>query len=188
MAKTPVQDRSRDRVARMVVAFAELLDEVGYDQATTTAVAQRSGSAVGSVYQFFRNRDELAEALRDRLAFILVDKTVERMEKRESTNKDAADKVTLSECFADLHRAMEDMHRNQAGATHVPVRAPWVAQELAPLFKPYCAHPDEDIYSYVLVAVASSAACVKAALADPAHGMDILGLCQWSLEELGRDV
>ncbi|MGR8011429.1 TetR family transcriptional regulator [Streptomyces hypolithicus] len=63
MRRTPVQQRSADRLARILDACAELLDEVGYDDLSTRAVAVRAGVPIGSVYRFFGNKRALADAL-----------------------------------------------------------------------------------------------------------------------------
>jgi AcrR family transcriptional regulator len=59
----PVQGRSVARVARMLDACAELVDELGYDGLTTTLLAERAGVAIGSVYQFFPDKRAVVQAL-----------------------------------------------------------------------------------------------------------------------------
>ena len=61
--RAPVQARSADRVARMLDAAAELLDEVGPEALTTSAIAVRAGVSVGSLYQYFPDKHAVVEAL-----------------------------------------------------------------------------------------------------------------------------
>ncbi|MFD9483539.1 TetR family transcriptional regulator [Streptomyces sp. NPDC059991] len=63
LRRAPVQQRSAERLSRILDACAELLDETGYDELSTRAVAQRAGVPIGSVYRFFSNKRALAEAL-----------------------------------------------------------------------------------------------------------------------------
>jgi AcrR family transcriptional regulator len=63
LRRVPVQGRSVARVARMLDACAELVDEVGYDGLTTTLLAERAGVAIGSVYQFFPDKRAVVQAL-----------------------------------------------------------------------------------------------------------------------------
>lgn len=63
MRRTPVQERSAARVQRMLDAAAALLDEVGYEATTTSAIAARAGVSVGSLYQFFPDRRAVLQAL-----------------------------------------------------------------------------------------------------------------------------
>ncbi|MFB7371023.1 TetR family transcriptional regulator [Streptomyces sp. NPDC056222] len=66
LRRTPVQQRSAERLARILDACAELLDETGYEQLSTRAVAVRAGVPIGSVYRFFGNKRAMADALAQR--------------------------------------------------------------------------------------------------------------------------
>ncbi|GAA2668315.1 hypothetical protein GCM10009864_42610 [Streptomyces lunalinharesii] len=63
LRRAPVQRRSAQRLARILDACAELLDETGYEELSTRAVAGRAGVPIGSVYRFFPNKRAMAEAL-----------------------------------------------------------------------------------------------------------------------------
>lgn len=63
LRRVPVQGRSVARVARMLDACAELVDEVGCDGLTTTMLAERARVAIGSVYQFFPDKQAVIRAL-----------------------------------------------------------------------------------------------------------------------------
>src|SRR6476469_9874126 len=66
--REPVQARGRRTVERIVEAAAQEFAASGYDAATTTAIAHRAGVAVGSIYQFFSDKEDLLAALADRYA------------------------------------------------------------------------------------------------------------------------
>lgn len=66
LRRTPIQQRSADRLARILDACAELLDETGYENLSTRAVAVRAGVPIGSVYRFFGNKRAMAIALAHR--------------------------------------------------------------------------------------------------------------------------
>ncbi|MCZ0979120.1 TetR/AcrR family transcriptional regulator [Streptomyces diastatochromogenes] len=80
LRRAPVQQRSAERLARILDACAVLLDETGYEQLSTRTVAARAGVPIGSVYRFFgnkramvaalalRNLDRYAERISDRFA------------------------------------------------------------------------------------------------------------------------
>lgn len=63
LRRTPMQQRSAQRVERMLEACAELIEEHGYDGVTTTLIAERAGVAVGSLYQFFPDKRAVVQAL-----------------------------------------------------------------------------------------------------------------------------
>jgi AcrR family transcriptional regulator len=79
LRRVPVQGRSVARVARMLDACAELVDEVGYDGLTTTVLAERAGVAIGSVYQFFPDKRAIVQALTLRNLEAYLDRLGERI-------------------------------------------------------------------------------------------------------------
>jgi AcrR family transcriptional regulator len=64
--RRPVQRRSVERFERMLDACAQILDEVGYDELTTSQVAKRAGVPIGTLYQFFDGKLALTRALAKR--------------------------------------------------------------------------------------------------------------------------
>ncbi|RSS52697.1 TetR/AcrR family transcriptional regulator [Streptomyces sp. WAC01280] len=66
LRRAPVQQRSAERLARILDACAVLLDETGYEQLSTRAVAARAGVPIGSVYRFFGNKRAMVAALAHR--------------------------------------------------------------------------------------------------------------------------
>lgn len=63
LRRQPTQERSRERVKRILQAAADLLEEGGYPALTTTAVAARANVSVGSLYQFFSNVEAIVTEL-----------------------------------------------------------------------------------------------------------------------------
>jgi AcrR family transcriptional regulator len=61
--KRPSQARSERTVALLLEAAARVLQERGLEGYTTNAVAERCGVSVGSLYQYFPNKDALMSAL-----------------------------------------------------------------------------------------------------------------------------
>jgi AcrR family transcriptional regulator len=64
--KSPVQARSRDTVATIMEAAAHVLLKRGYAGFTTNHVAARAGVSIGSIYQYFRDKDMLLAAMLER--------------------------------------------------------------------------------------------------------------------------
>lgn len=64
--KAPRQRRAVETRARILAAAAEVFAEHGYSAGTTNRIAERAGMSVGSLYQYFPNKDaillELVEA------------------------------------------------------------------------------------------------------------------------------
>jgi AcrR family transcriptional regulator len=59
----PQQERSSRRLASFLDAAAELFAEVGYEATTMTAIAQRSGSSIGALYNYFPDKPAVALTL-----------------------------------------------------------------------------------------------------------------------------
>jgi AcrR family transcriptional regulator len=66
--RLPQQERGQRRVDRILDAAAEVIAEVGVDGASTNAIAARAHTSVGSLYQFFPNKDAVVHALAARYA------------------------------------------------------------------------------------------------------------------------
>jgi AcrR family transcriptional regulator len=61
--KTPVQARSNETVHAIREATIQVLLETGAQRLTTTRVAQRAGVSVGTLYQYFPNKNALLHAV-----------------------------------------------------------------------------------------------------------------------------
>ena len=61
--RVPQQDRSRRAVRRLLDAAESSFAEEGYERASVRDIAERAGVAKGSVYQFFRNKQALRDAV-----------------------------------------------------------------------------------------------------------------------------
>ena len=66
MRKVPTQMRAKERVQRILDATEALLIESGVSSLTVNDIATRAAVPIGSVYQYFNNRDEVLHALCDR--------------------------------------------------------------------------------------------------------------------------
>ncbi|MFT4067520.1 TetR/AcrR family transcriptional regulator [Paraburkholderia sp.] len=64
--RSPIQRRSAQTVEAVLEAAARILETHGLEGYTTNAVALRAGVSIGSLYQYFPNRDALTVALIER--------------------------------------------------------------------------------------------------------------------------
>jgi AcrR family transcriptional regulator len=62
-ARPPRRARGQLRVEALLAAAAEVFAAKGFDAATMTEIAAQSESSIGSLYQFFRTKEAVAEAL-----------------------------------------------------------------------------------------------------------------------------
>ncbi|HEY5228446.1 MAG TPA: TetR/AcrR family transcriptional regulator [Opitutaceae bacterium] len=61
--RVPVQDRSEKRVASLLSHAEAVLAKVGYEATTMTEIATRAKASIGSVYQYFPNKEAITAAL-----------------------------------------------------------------------------------------------------------------------------
>jgi AcrR family transcriptional regulator len=64
--KSPVQARSAATIDALHIAAIQVLTREGLGRCTTTRVAARAGISVGSLYQYYPNRDALLAAVLER--------------------------------------------------------------------------------------------------------------------------
>jgi AcrR family transcriptional regulator len=105
MRRAPVQERSAARVERMLDVCGELIDELGYQATTTTLIAKRAGVSVGSLYQFFPDKQAVVQALAQRNMETFLDRMREVLAARGYQHWWLALDGAL-ELFAELHRAV----------------------------------------------------------------------------------
>jgi AcrR family transcriptional regulator len=61
--KLPQRSNGRLRVAAILEAAAAVIAEKGYESATMTEIADRSGTKIGSLYRFFPNKESVADTI-----------------------------------------------------------------------------------------------------------------------------
>lgn len=61
--RVPKQSRSTGTVEAIVEAAAQVFERHGYASGTTNRIAERAGVSIGSVYQYFPNKDTILLAL-----------------------------------------------------------------------------------------------------------------------------
>jgi AcrR family transcriptional regulator len=63
LRRAPRQSRGQRRIALILDAAEALFAEAGYEATTTNAIAARAETAIGSLYQFFPNKEAIVRAL-----------------------------------------------------------------------------------------------------------------------------
>src|ERR1700745_3216103 len=62
--RIPIQERGEQRVAGVLGAGAAIFSAVGYEAAPMRDSAKRAGASIGSLYQFFPNKEVVARAIK----------------------------------------------------------------------------------------------------------------------------
>jgi AcrR family transcriptional regulator len=77
--RVPRQERSRQKVELILEATMRLLDSQGIETLSTNAVAARAGVSIGTLYQFFANKQAILDALADRETARMAERVMEAM-------------------------------------------------------------------------------------------------------------
>jgi AcrR family transcriptional regulator len=68
LRRTPKQERARATVDAVIEASARILVEDGFERLNTNRVAEVAGVSVGTLYQYFPNKEAIVGALVERIA------------------------------------------------------------------------------------------------------------------------
>ncbi|MBW4549502.1 MAG: TetR family transcriptional regulator [Aphanocapsa sp. GSE-SYN-MK-11-07L] len=63
LRRQPKQQRSKQRIEKILDAAAAVFDQVGYEAATTHLIAAKAETAIGSLYQFFPDKAAIFKAM-----------------------------------------------------------------------------------------------------------------------------
>ncbi|MEU9659732.1 TetR/AcrR family transcriptional regulator [Streptomyces chartreusis] len=176
LRRAPVQRRSAERLTRILDACADLLDEVGYDDLSTRAVAQRAGVPIGSVYRFFGNKRQMADALAQRNLERYTARVTERLEGAGGGGWRVAMDAVLDEYIAMKRTApgfslVDFGNQIPVGTRGEPNHR--VADRLTELLSGYLdREPDEDLRRTFLVSVETADTLVHLAFRVAPEGDD----------------
>nr|WP_152992323.1 TetR/AcrR family transcriptional regulator [Nonomuraea pusilla] len=110
--KQPRQQRSRETVAVILEAAAQLFQRHGYAGATTNKIAERAGVSIGSLYQYFPNKDALLVALAEHYLTQSAEQVAQVFSRAAEHRPSLHDLLTdLVGCVADLHTDRPELHR-----------------------------------------------------------------------------
>jgi AcrR family transcriptional regulator len=112
--KTPSQARSRLTVDAILEAAARVFEQHGYAAGTTNRIAARAGISIGSLYQYFPNKDAILVALTERHIDEGAAVVAPLLARLDAT-------TPLDEALRDLTNAMVALHRKRPALHRVLV-------------------------------------------------------------------
>lgn len=122
--KHAVQERSRETVEVVLEAAAQVFEQVGFAAATTERIAERAGVSVGTLYQYWPNKQAIAVALMERHGEDGLSRLLPALRGLDDTALPPAEKLeALVRALVALHDDRPDLH--------------WVLESEAQLPRPY---------------------------------------------------
>ncbi|GAA1363261.1 TetR family transcriptional regulator [Streptomyces beijiangensis] len=171
LRRAPVQQRSAERLDRILEACAELLDETGYDRLSTRAVAARADVPIGSVYRFFSDKRAMADALAQRNLDMYAVRVADRLTTLPAADWRAAIDAVLDE-YLEMKRTVPGFALVDFGSPATPYEGnPLVADRLTALLGAHLGlTPDEALHRTFLVAVEAADAVLQLAFRTRPEG------------------
>ena len=111
--KQPLQQRSQATVEDILTAAAQVFEAHGYAAGTTNRIAARAGVSIGSLYQYFPNKEAVALALLER-------HLAEGMRRlREWVGRAVAESGGLHQALRVFVDGMIDLHADRPRLQHI---------------------------------------------------------------------
>ena len=116
--KQPAQDRAKETVRVILEAAAQVFSEEGYS-ATTNRIAEKAGVSIGSLYQYFPNKDAILSSLLGmhvQEGYDLISKEISGLTKQGTITRTVIRRlvetmITLHETNPSLHRVLFEQVR-----------------------------------------------------------------------------
>ena len=108
--KSASQERSKLMVETLLDATARVLTQEGYDKASTNRIALVAGVSIGSLYQYFPNKESLVGALVSRHIREMMDLMKSALEDMATQDLESSMRRVIS-AMIDAHRVDPDLHR-----------------------------------------------------------------------------
>ena len=107
MLKVPVQKRSRETVSSIVESCARLLTTTPYHEITTDKIAEIAGVSIGSLYQFFANKEAIVSAVIDDLLVKDIEYIREGLSKLPPSDLETKIRAMIDMGFSRFHTDRE---------------------------------------------------------------------------------
>ncbi|MBK7960384.1 MAG: TetR/AcrR family transcriptional regulator [Bdellovibrionales bacterium] len=115
--RPPTQERSRQTVSTILDACAKILVQEGYFGVTTDKIAKDAGVSIGSIYQFFGNKESVISAVivdlfeRDKLFFEKAMSNIQDLSPEQRINKLIATALDLYNTEIELRSRIQNIYQ-----------------------------------------------------------------------------
>ena len=126
--RRPRQERSRVLVEAIVTATERVVARLGVEGATTNRIAEVAGVSIGSLYQYFPNKDALVELVRNRSTEQFQEHVDPEVERLLALPLEAATRGLVDLLIA-RHRDTLELHNalaEEGDALHDALHARWL--------------------------------------------------------------
>lgn len=155
--KRPKQARSRVMVETLLQATTRILRREGHESLTTNRIAEVAGVSIGSLYQYFPNKESLVDELRQRYEAQFLERMIRALGSSAS--------LPLREGVREFARFIIDIHREDPQlhnelSPEIPEEQHRTVREMVRAYleahRDEVRRPDLEIATYVVVEVGES--------------------------------
>jgi AcrR family transcriptional regulator len=185
--KLPKQDRSKAIVEAIYEATVRILPKLGSHNVTTKKIAEFAGVSIGSLYQYFPNKESVLGGIMDMVAAsetVKIQKRIDEIDGKSMTEAtDAMVDIGL-EIFLTEREKIREIYRQAPELGRLPallkLRQSVVERLAEEMKKHHPGHAEEEYVRVSFVAVNSLMGVVHTMLYDEKQS--------YSIEELGREL
>ena len=84
--RRPLQERARHKIELILEASTRLIDQEGLDALTTNRIAETAGISIGTLYQYFADKQAILDKLGQRVLREVTDKLLENLRAQAALN------------------------------------------------------------------------------------------------------
>lgn len=160
--KIPTQARSRATVDAIIQAATYILTKVGWEGLTTNAIAERAGVNIGSLYQFFPNKEAVIAELQRRHAVATHADLLEALDVLPAQPSLREALTLVVKMIVNEHRVAPAVHKAlheelPRTVRHLPEDDDQLRKQFAQVLQPFMKNvPDPDLSIY-LISIAAHA-------------------------------
>jgi AcrR family transcriptional regulator len=135
--RAPKQDRAHHKISLIFEATTRLLDSVEISRLTTNAIAAKAGISIGTLYQYFDDKDAILDALTSRELKGLASKVMEAMDQVVSRSPEQRLQLLVGAVFETyggrrrVHRVLLEHALTQRRGTRLNPLYATLSQELS---------------------------------------------------------
>lgn len=192
--KQPRQARSRATVDAILSAAAQVFVKHGYAAGTTDRIAERAGVSIGSLYQYFPNKDALLTALAQRHVDEGFNRIAEILKQAQAApppldvmlREFVGAMIALHENDPELHRVLfEEAPLPKTIKQDIRRREKAFAEKLAALLSQYPQFAHSDVRTVALVLVQTVEALVHENVLHPVDQFSLNDMAEELIRMLG---
>lgn len=135
--RKPLQERARHKIELILEASTRLIDKEGLDTLTTNRIAETAGISIGTLYQYFADKQAILDKLGQRVLREVTDKLLQNLQAQSTRTSDEQVRILIRTLFgafdgrSRVHRELINHALNQGNHRFMDESARMVASILS---------------------------------------------------------